>query len=171
MRCSLFNDLAVLQYPATACIWKLKATATYRRHGCFRLSNMSILTLLSCQPPRNSFKFDSFTYKNKYQTFTPCLMVYGTPVSSKWHKPTAMQTRKRQNNINKTSLTYPTDTNMTFSMVSSLTHHLKCFIHVQFCLITETFASELFALIIQSFTPMFFSIIYDKTVLAITNDN
>jgi len=51
------TDLAVLQYPATACIWKLKATAKYRRHGCFRLSNMSILTLLSCQPLRNSFKF------------------------------------------------------------------------------------------------------------------
>ena len=63
----VFTDLAVLQYPATACLWKLKATAKYLKHGCFRVSNMSILTLLSCQPLRNSRRFDSFTYTQKLQ--------------------------------------------------------------------------------------------------------
>jgi len=57
----LFTNLAVLQYPATAWSRKLNATAKYLRHGCFRESNISILTRLSCQPLRNSFRFDSFT--------------------------------------------------------------------------------------------------------------
>ena len=62
------SNLAVLKYPATACWRKLKAAAKYLKHGCLRVSNISILILLSCQPLRNSFRFDSVTYVHKHRT-------------------------------------------------------------------------------------------------------
>jgi len=67
-----FTNLAVLKYPATACSRKLKAAATYLKHGCRRVSNISILILLSCQPLRNSLRFDSLTYVHKQYTLGHC---------------------------------------------------------------------------------------------------